>query len=275
MDPSIRPLLAYWIRQEKQQERDVERAKEDVATWLRRAKLALAKNDVALATEARQHAIEARDKLRRAEVRLEMIKTERELVRESGRGARDEAFRAAERRANHAMQEFAKLGINAEFALLADEGAQMETEDTLSRLRRRMEADLRRSSAPASGEPSPAMPGRVAEQGPAEEAPNPNDTSLGFPHTSADRPPPPGRPSTGPVDRPAAVLSASMPEFVEIGGDPATTPPPPRLIDPPETTDAAPHEPQDGADDDPASPSREEDATGPKSPFFEDIGGEE
>jgi hypothetical protein len=140
MDPSVRPLLTYWIKEQKLAERAVEAAKADGEKWFRRAKLAMQADRPDMAIEAKQKALEARDAWQKARLRLDLVTTERELL--SGDIGLDvEGFKAAERRRAHIASEFQKMGIDPGFAALEDAHEELEADDVLARLRDRMRAD--------------------------------------------------------------------------------------------------------------------------------------
>lgn len=168
LDPSVKPLLEYWIRQQKEAERHRDRALADGKLWFNRAKLALSVGRMEMASEAKGRALEARERYERARLRLEIIATERELLRTDPANLLDVAAAARERR-QHAMHEFQRLGIDPGFALdvpdpLADaagDGA------VLQRLRERMNAD--RAGVPA---------GTAARAGDAPEAASHDDLAA-------------------------------------------------------------------------------------------------
>lgn len=119
VDRSLRPLLAFWIREIKMQERAIERAREDGEKWFRRAKLALDAGKMDMASYAKEQAVEARDRFEKAKVKLAWAQSEKDLVRlESDRS--NPVFEQAQKRAEHTLEEFRRIGIDPEFARLAE-----------------------------------------------------------------------------------------------------------------------------------------------------------
>lgn len=203
MDPSLRPLLTYWIKEQKLAERAVEAAKEDGEKWFRRAKLAMKAGREDMAVEAKQKAFEAREAWQKARLRLDLVTTERELL--SGDVGLDvEGFKAAERRRAHIATEFQKMGIDPGFAALEDAHEDLEADDVLARLRDRMRADrnaqrgilpLRPDEAPGTDAPSAAPtsgPAASADDGlPSPLSPLSSGASDGTSTGGDDDPPPP------------------------------------------------------------------------------------
>lgn len=139
-DPTLRSMLAYWIKQHKDAERERDEALADGKKWFRRAKLAAQKGEAAMADEARRRALEAKERHDKAKLRIEVIEMERDVLK-SGQKAPDASFKEAMRRSQHAAEEFKKLGIDPGFAFVEDLGEEVETESALDRLRGRMQAD--------------------------------------------------------------------------------------------------------------------------------------
>lgn len=191
MDPSVRPLLTYWIKEQKLAERAVEAAKEDGEKWFRRAKLAMKAGRDDMAVQAKQKALEAKEAWQKARLRLDLVKTERELL--SGDIGLDvEGFKAAERRRSHIAAEFQKMGIDPGFAALEDGHEELESIDVLDRLRDRMRADRNIQRG--------ILPDRPAEPDAPPSGTLPDDGLP--PNPSAGTPSPPG--GAPPADDPPA-----------------------------------------------------------------------
>lgn len=170
LDESYRPLLAYWIRQQKDAERDLQRHRDDVQRWFKRAKLAADKGEIELAAIARDQFDQSRQAFQKAEARIMVIQHEREMVRQAAQTT-TAMFRDASRRTNHALEEFAKLGIDPNFALLEQQVATgglpaappppLDEREVLRRLEARMRAD---ATPATSASPSAVAPPAAAAE---------------------------------------------------------------------------------------------------------------
>lgn len=143
---SDRALLTHWIAQQKAAERALEEARADGKKWFQRAKLAKEQGRLDLVEPARQRALEARERYEKAARLLAEATAEREAAANEARELKQrKPFDDAQRRAEHAKGEFAKLGIDPEFAALeteteaairaAEEELADRDDDALSRLR--------------------------------------------------------------------------------------------------------------------------------------------
>lgn len=143
---SDRAVLAHWIAQQKIAERALEEARADGKKWFQRAKLAKEQGRLDLVEPARQQALEARERFEKAARLLAEAKQERETAAKEAREVKNrQPFEDAQRRAEHAKGEFAKLGIDPEFAALeteteaairaAEEELAGNDDDALARLR--------------------------------------------------------------------------------------------------------------------------------------------
>lgn len=169
LDRSLQPLLAYWITQQKEAERARDKALADGKAWFRRAKLALDAGKPEMASEAKGHALDARDRYERARLRLEIIAAERDVLR-STRGTINEAADRARERRQHAMAEFQRLGIDPGFAIDVPDVVASSDDEVLLRLQERMRLDRTVLPAPVAalvvapevGEPAGAEPASEA-----------------------------------------------------------------------------------------------------------------
>lgn len=130
-----RELLAHWLRQKREAERELEETLENGQTWFRRAKLAAEQGRDDLAVQARDRALAARDAHRAAEKRLQ--EAEVEIARIKGDGTTPEST-AALLRAQQIRENFEAMGVDVaagEFEELSDA---VEAEDALRALRERM-----------------------------------------------------------------------------------------------------------------------------------------
>jgi hypothetical protein len=115
-----RALLVHWISQKKQAERERNAAKEELATWFKRARFALDKGEVELARAAKERALDARNAMDGASARLVEILTELDRVRAEPEESLD--VLAAKARAAHTAESFRALGIDPKFAALEEAG---------------------------------------------------------------------------------------------------------------------------------------------------------
>ncbi len=116
----LHAMLSHWLAQKKTTEREHEEADEEFKKWFRRARLALDQGEADLARSAKTAADEAHTRRHRAAARLAQIEDEVQRVRELAAQPDTELFEEARRRAEHAIAEFRKLGVDGRFAALDD-----------------------------------------------------------------------------------------------------------------------------------------------------------
>lgn len=80
MDPSYRHEMAYLIREEKRLEEDLEKLREEFATWKRRVTLAEEKGQPELAAQALERVDELRQKGHAAKEELGLLQAKKRLV---------------------------------------------------------------------------------------------------------------------------------------------------------------------------------------------------
>lgn len=139
MDPSYRHEMAYLIREEKRLEEDLEKLREEFATWKRRVALAQEKGHPELAAQATERVDELRTRGHAAREELELIAAKKRLlIRQARRPDGVEVARA------EAMLEEVRQG-----GLIDPDEASLEEE--FRRLARGQSQESSRSSDPPTG----------------------------------------------------------------------------------------------------------------------------
>lgn len=111
-------LLAHWIAQKKLADRELEEAEGELDLWFGRATLALNKGEVTLARAAKDRADDAELRVRSAAARCREVEAELRGARETRADPSQDEAADARIRAQHAAEEFKKLGIDPQFAEL-------------------------------------------------------------------------------------------------------------------------------------------------------------
>jgi hypothetical protein len=102
--------LAFWLAQQRTQERLLDQARQDASQWARRLKLAREAGDERLMQAALERAEEARDRYNRADLRLKEAVREAAALRQTPL-TDTTAFASAIERSRQAMESFEQLGI--------------------------------------------------------------------------------------------------------------------------------------------------------------------
>lgn len=119
-DPGLRGMMAALLAQQKEAERDRDRAVADGKLWLRRVQLAMSRGDVELAGAARDKALEARDRHTDALKRLQEVDVRKSALRREARGEGEPAPEVV--RAQATIEAFRAMGIHPEFEALRRSG---------------------------------------------------------------------------------------------------------------------------------------------------------
>ena len=115
--------LAHWLGQKKTTERERDEAKKDLELWFKRAKFAVDQGELDLARAATERAKAYQEEFRQVTARLIEIEAELETLRERKVVPNEAEFKAAQARAEHAADEFARIGIDPKFAAIDPEFA--------------------------------------------------------------------------------------------------------------------------------------------------------
>jgi hypothetical protein len=107
---SLAEQLAFWLTQQRIQDRARTAARKDAERWMKRMQLARRENQPELMASAVAQAEQARDQFQLANTRYNEATAEAAALRNTP-PTDNAAFAAAIERSQHAMQEFEKLGL--------------------------------------------------------------------------------------------------------------------------------------------------------------------
>jgi hypothetical protein len=138
MDPVIHAHMTYLIQQENKAEERADELEDDIELWKKRVRLAEDKGMPELADEARERARELIAERRSLEVDLEMIATEKSILRkESRRPTGEEVARSEE-----ILRRWRDSGlVDPEEAVLERELDDLAAEQATEELKREMQDD--------------------------------------------------------------------------------------------------------------------------------------
>jgi hypothetical protein len=170
IDEVERAEMAHLILREKDAQDKATAAREALALWVKRGKLAVKAGETALAGEAKKQALEARSELLAAEQELELVQAAKRRLRREARRPDDQSTTNAEL----LVENFRMQGFAPEEQELEDIAARGEAQMTIDALR--APAAPAAASAPAPAAPAPAAPAPAAPDVPAAPA-GPTETS--------------------------------------------------------------------------------------------------
>ena len=154
MDAGIHGQMTYLIQEEKRYENELEELTEDVELWKKRVQLAEDKSEPELADQARQRVRKLMAERKEAEVKLETIQHEKEMLRKDARGPSGEEVARAEAM----LERLRQSGIvDPDEAALQREFDELHAEQAVRELRRtgedEVDVDELRKLREQSGEP--------------------------------------------------------------------------------------------------------------------------
>jgi hypothetical protein len=215
IDDVERLQMAQLIRQERETQEKRDAAREALATWVRRGKLAIKAGETELAREAKRRALEAKDELAAAEEELERLVGAKRRLRREARRPDEQPTTNAELLVEH----FRLQGFAPEEQEMNEVTARAEAELAVDALKgaQRPAAEAEPRTFRAPGAPQEVVDAADAAEEAERELAATATTADASPSTSPPARRAPDAAAQAAVERELAALRASLGE--SAGGD--------------------------------------------------------